>query len=133
MKERLFLDTSAIYAYINSRDPDHEKIKTLLSSFSGKLVITNYIFDEVITLVKARLGHATAVRVGTILLNSPQIERAWITQADEAAAWDLFVDRDDKGYSFTDCTSFAVMRRLKIKKSLAFDEHFRQEGFGGQG
>lgn len=130
MKERLFFDTSAIYAYINLKDPDHKKVKTVIDSFKGSLVITNYVFDEIVTLVTARLGHKIAVHVGNILRNSPQIEQVWISQNDEKDAWRLFTERDDKGYSLTDCTSFVIMRRLKIGKALALDEHFRQEGFG---
>ena len=33
-------------------------------------------------------------------------------------------------YHFTDCTSFALMRRLRIDMALALDEDFRAEGFG---
>lgn len=129
MRETLFVDTSAIYAYVNRKDPDHEMVKNRLASFRGRLVITNYIFDEVITLVSARLGHGTALKVGNILLNSPQFERVWVTPGDEREAWLLFSARRDKGYSFTDCVSFVIMRRLKMGNCLALDIHFRQEGY----
>lgn len=128
-RERVFLDTSALYAYINAKDPDHKKIKKFLNGFKGEVVITNYIFDEIVTLVLARLGHDKAVLVGDILNKSPQVERMWVTQSDEKNAWAIFVSRKDKGYSFTDCISFVVMKRLKISKCLALDSHFKQEGF----
>ncbi len=130
MRERIFFDTSAIYAYINRKDPDHEKVKSRLASIKSKLVVTNYVFDEVITLASARLGHEMAVRIGEILRNSPQIETVWVTASDERDAWKLFIARKDKEYSFTDCTSFVVMRRLGVAKCLALDNHFTQEGFG---
>jgi len=44
-------------------------------------------------------------------------------------AWSLFERRPDKAYSFTDCTSFIVMRRLKLGIAAALDNHFLQEGF----
>lgn len=129
MNENLFIDTSALYALINRRDKDHKKIKDFLSNFKGRIFFTNYIFDEIITLVVGRLGHDKAVEVGKTLQVSSQIEKIWVTSADERLAWELFIARGDKSYSFTDCTSFIVMKRLKITQYLAFDDHFRQEGF----
>jgi predicted nucleic acid-binding protein len=32
-------------------------------------------------------------------------------------------------YSCTDCTSFGVMRELRLKQALTSDRHFRQMGF----
>lgn len=125
----VFFDTSAIYAYINTKDPFHERIKNFVEIFDGKLIITNYIFDEIITLVNSRLGHKLAVLVGNTLLNSLQIENIWITQKNEKESWILFTERKDKNYSFTDCVSFVVMKELDIKEYLACDDDFRREGF----
>lgn len=128
--ERVFVDTSALYAFINAKDPDHRRMETFLGNFKGNLYITNYIFDEIVTLVLARVGHEKAVYVGNTLQRSPQIEKVWITPSDEKQAWELFILRKDKSYSFTDCTSFVVMKRLNVRKCLALDGHFKQEGFG---
>ncbi|MEQ8189459.1 MAG: PIN domain-containing protein [Candidatus Eremiobacterota bacterium] len=129
MIERVFFDTGAIYAYMNIKDHNHNKIKSFIDGIKGKLVITNYIFDEIITLIMSRTGHKIAVKAGNLLLNSSQIYQYWINQNDEKDGWKLFLDRDDKEYSFTDCISFVVMRKLNIKKCLTTDKHFRQEGF----
>lgn len=127
--KKIFFDTSAIYAYINSKDPRHTAVRMVVHNQQTRLVITNYIFDEIITLVKARLGHKLSMSVGNILINAPEIERIFISQPEELEAWRLFSDRADKHYSFTDCTSFVIMKRLNITSALALDEHFRQEGF----
>lgn len=34
----------------------------------------------------------------------------------------------DKGYSFTDCASFVVMKELGLGVALTTDRHFRQMG-----
>jgi hypothetical protein len=52
-----------------------------------------------------------------------------ITEALEDQAWEVFARYDDKDFSFTDCTSFAVMQQLGITTTFAFDEHFEQFGF----
>jgi predicted nucleic acid-binding protein len=42
-------------------------------------------------------------------------------------AWKVFEQFNrDKQWSFTDCTSYAVMRQLAIGEAFAFDHHFEQ-------
>ena len=43
--------------------------------------------------------------------------------------WKLFKKLNGRGISMVDCTSFTVMKRLKIKKVFAFDEDFKKAGF----
>ena len=127
--ERIFVDTGAWYAYINASDPDHPNVRAFLQSFAGRLITSNYIFDETVTLVLARLGHQRAVKVGSVLLDPGAVELIRVSAADERSAWRLFQSRPDKTYSFTDCTSFAFMQRLNLHEALTLDEHFAQEGF----
>jgi hypothetical protein len=128
-RESIFVDTGAWFAYINARDPDHQRVREFFDSYPGHLVTSSYVFDETVTLTLARLGHQTAVTVGKTLLDTASVELVHITPADEKAAWRLFEERPDKLYSFTDCTSFVVMRRLKMETAAALDRHFSQEGF----
>ena len=45
-------------------------------------------------------------------------------------AWDAFqMYNVDKTWSFTDCTSFAVMKNMGLTEVFAFDHHFEQMGF----
>jgi uncharacterized protein len=47
----------------------------------------------------------------------------------EAEAWDWLRAHDERSYSFVDATSFALMRKLRIREALAFDGHFAAAGF----
>lgn len=127
--EKLFVDTGAWYAYINREDPDHLPVKRHLAKFKGKAITSNYVFAETITLVRYRLGHEMAVQVGKILREARDVKVVWLTPADEEQAWQLFTQRNDKRYSLTDCSSFALMRRLKIDYCLTTDKNFAQERF----
>ena len=127
--ERLFVDTSAWFAYANRKDPDRTAVRTAIRDFEGRLATSNFIFDETISLCRHRLGHDAARRVGSVLLDAGTIDLIRITPGDEQAAWTLFCRRGDQRYSFTDCTSFELMRRLRITTALALDDDFHAEGF----
>lgn len=126
--ERLFVDTSAWFAYANRKDPDHTPVRKVFKSFDGRLATSNFVFDETVSLCLYRLGHSVAQTVGSVLLASDVVDLIRVTPEDEQAAWTLFCRRPDQRYSFTDCTSFALMRRLQIDTALALDNDFRIEG-----
>ncbi len=129
MTDLLFVDTSAWFALINRRDPDHREVSKTLESSRGRLITSNYVFDETVTLCRHRLGHDAAVRVGDQLRGGAVADLVRASADDEGAAWDLFRRRNDKDYSFTDCVSFAMMRRLGIERAAACDDDFKREGF----
>jgi predicted nucleic acid-binding protein len=126
---RVFVDTSAWFAFVNRDDPDHGAVRNLLESAPGMLVTSNYVFDETVTLCMHRLGHDAAVRVGDVLLDDAVVDLIRATPADEAEGWKLFRGREDKRYSFTDCVSFVMMKRLRIASAAALDDDFHREGF----
>jgi uncharacterized protein len=126
---RLFVDTSAWFAFANRDDPEHKGVAALLGKPRGRLITSNFIFDETVTLCQHRLGHLVAEKVGSALLDNARVDLLRITPEDENAAWELFCKRPDHAYSFTDCTSFVIMRRLGIKTAAALDDDFASEGF----
>jgi uncharacterized protein len=92
------------------------------------LVTTDYVVDETLTLFKSRGNYARAVFLGRRLFAGTLAQLIWIDQSDVEAAWRIFEQFRDKEWSFTDCVSYAVIDRLKIKQAFAFDEHFAQFG-----
>ncbi len=51
-----------------------------------------------------------------------------VSDADERCAREILARYDDKQFSLTDATSFAVIDRLSIPRTLTFDDDFRQYG-----
>ena len=129
MSPLLFVDTSVWYAFMNRGDASRPAAREVIRSFEGRLVTSNFVFDEAVTLCRQRLGHAVARQFGDALLSGDIVDLLRATPEDEAAAWDLFSHRPDQPYSFTDCISFAMMRRLHIRRAATFDNDFRREGF----
>ncbi|MFW6111111.1 MAG: type II toxin-antitoxin system VapC family toxin [Thermoproteota archaeon] len=47
----------------------------------------------------------------------------------EEKAWEIFKKYQDKDFSFTDCTTFAMMEEEALSTAFTFDPHFQQYGF----
>ena len=127
--ERLFVDTGAWFSYLNAVDPDHGAIVPVLEEWERRLVTTDYVFDELVTVCRYRVGHSAACVAGSALRGMGITLLVEVQPADREQAWEQFRREEDKAYSFTDCTSFAVMRRLGLTAAAAVDEHFRRAGF----
>jgi len=65
----------------------------------------------------------------TLLIDPDTVDLVRVTVDDDLSAWTLFCNRDDHRFSFTDCTSFVVMRRIGLSTALALNDDFRAEGF----
>lgn len=127
--ERLFVDTSAWYALVNAKAARHKQVKKAMAEWEGRLCTTDYIFDEIVTLIRYRVGHAPAVEVGGALQDGSTCLLVPVESQDIRDAWDQFVRESDQRNSFTDCTSFAVMRRLGLTTAAALDDDFVRAGF----
>lgn len=124
---RVLVDTSAVFALLDRSDKWHEAAKTTLISLNTRRVeplLTNFIVAECHALALSRIG--AEVARNWLLRNVWPVER--VSADDEAQAVDIISQYTDKTYSYTDATSFAVMKRLGIRKAFAFDPHFRQYG-----
>lgn len=126
--KRVFVDTSAWYALADRKDPDHASVARVLGRWSGRLVTSNFVLDESVTLIRYRLGLAAARTFGETLLDGSAARLVSITRADERRAWEIFTGFRDQSFSYTDCTSFAAMERLKLEAAVALDQDFRAFG-----
>jgi predicted nucleic acid-binding protein len=126
--KRIFVDTGAWYALVDAKDPDHARVVPCFQDFQGRLVTSNFVVDEVLTLTRYRLGWSVAHRLGTQLRSGRLSRLERVSQRDEEAAWSIFSRYDDKAFSFTDCTSFALVQRLELPVCLAIDADFRSFG-----
>ena len=126
----VFLDTSAHYGLADPRDDNHataSAISRRLITERWRLLTTNFILAETHALLLVRRGRTIAWRT------LEEIDRSTITivrvsPADERRAREIIANYDDKNFSLTDATSFAVMERLGITQAFTFDHHFSQYG-----
>ncbi|MBN1993140.1 MAG: type II toxin-antitoxin system VapC family toxin [Anaerolineae bacterium] len=123
-------DTSGLYALVDRKDPHHAEAVAFLKTYAavGSLLVSNHIFDEAMTTVKARLGMQVALQLGIRLRNSRFVEMVVFSTAEEQETWRIFSRYTDKGWSYTDCACLALAQQRNIQQAFSFDHHFRQMG-----
>jgi len=129
---RLFADTGAWCALYDRSDIHHARTSAFLKELKrqkAQLITSDYVLDESLTLLRFRAGHKEAVDLGKWVLQSLLVKVINVDEKTWQAAWEMFVRYDDKAFSFTDCTSFAIMRQLGLMNAFAFDHNFEQAGF----
>lgn len=128
--KEVFVDTSGFYAVMDADDPNHGNARDLFETSQTApwlLVTTNYVIHETWALTQGRLGwDALDVwrdRVAGLC------EIVWITETVHMLGEARCRQARARRLSLTDCISFEVMRRRGIATAIAWDEHFRREGF----
>lgn len=128
----LFVDTAGWVACADASDSAGAACRDARDAAleSGQLLVTtDFVVDETLTLLRLRLSLGIAEAWWRQIEGSQRVrlERVDDTRFDRAR--ELFFRYRDKAFSFTDCSSFAVMRELRLTKVLTTDRHFRQMGF----
>src|ERR1700756_4274383 len=111
----VFIDTSYLLALELANDQNHQVAvqhwrRVVLSL--PPLVITSYVFDEVVTFFNSRGYHAKAVQIGNNLLHSPSIQLIHVDPILFYEGWAYLEHHQDKDYLLTDCISFILMQKL---------------------
>lgn len=132
----IFADSSAYIAYYNKRDKNHNKAVSLVKKIRnrefGPVIIytSDYVFDEVVTTVLLLTKNKDlAIKIGESIKASKITKIIKVDEEIFPKAWEIFKKHRDKFWSFTDCTSFAIMEKMNIKTAFTFDKHYIQAGF----
>lgn len=133
---KIFIDTSAWVALENKRDIHYKEAITFRDEIKNKryrLFTSNFVLDETYTLCFANLGYEKTIECARRIRNLRDkglLHVIYVTEDIEESAWLIFERfNKDKFWSFTDCTSNAIMQMLGIKESFSFDRDFEQMGF----
>ena len=123
----ILLDSSFLVAYVLDKDNHHDKSLALMEKIRrgqfGIAYITDYIFDEVVTVTMAKSNDISkAIEVGTYLKDSMAILKLEEENIDNA--WNIFKAQTKGILSFTDCTNLSEMKAKGIENLATFDRGF---------
>ncbi len=128
----VFMDTMGWYSLLDRRDAWHVRSQALMREFGRRkvpLVTTDYVVDETATLLMVRGASLALDAFFKVVNDSAALTLTMIDKSRFLEAGSYFLKYRDQGYSFTDVTSFLVMRELQIPEAFTHDEHFERAGF----
>jgi PIN domain len=86
----VFVDTGAWFARFVTTDSDHPAATAWLERNSEPLITTDYVIDELLTLLKIRKEYQRALEVGPELFRGEVCALVWVSPAVVAEAWQVF-------------------------------------------
>ena len=129
----IFVDSSAWYALLADRDVHRPEAEGFFAEVGrgrfGAPLTTDYVLNEVFTLLRLRWGIEPVRRLADLLRRSPTVRRLRISEAAFEASLALMLSHTDKRWSFTDCTSFVTMREAGVSHAFTLDHNFAEAGF----
>lgn len=128
--EKIFVDTSALYALISTHDQNLMPAVTTWEDAlqHGDVLFTNnYVLVECFALIQNRLGIEFARALQTNIVPFLQVD--WVSEQQHISIVNDVLTANRRNLTLVDCSCFESMRRLGIEKVFSFDEHFREQGF----
>ena len=128
----ILIDTGAFLARYIAQDQFHAQSLRLwdrLEKRGGRFFTSNFILNETLTLLARRVGYEFAAEKAQIFFSSTALSILRPSEEEESMAIHFFRKYADQEVSFTDCLSFALMRRKNIEEVFSFDRHFEIAGF----
>ncbi|MGQ0825017.1 MAG: type II toxin-antitoxin system VapC family toxin [Actinomycetota bacterium] len=124
-----YVDTSFWIGLRYRRDNRHGGARAIWESGPGPLVTSDLVVGETWTFLRRRTGHREAMQFYRAVRQLPLLTVRDIDADVIADAWRWLARHDERAYSFVDATSFALMRRLRLREALSFDGDFAAAGF----
>ena len=121
----IIVDTSALVAFFVQSEKHHPAARRYAAQHpTARWIILETVFDEFVTWVRVKVSISSSIQVGCILREEHLYVN--ISDADDAATWEVFCRYDDKLWSYTDCSILVMARRLGVSEVFTLDEHIRQ-------
>jgi predicted nucleic acid-binding protein len=128
----IYVDTGPFLARFVEQDQHHAaalRAWTEIERHSQRCITSNFVVNETMTLLARRASYDFAAERGRRLYGSKVFEILRPDRDDEIAALETFTKLADQRVSFTDCVSFALMKRHRLRRAFTFDRHFAAAGF----
>jgi predicted nucleic acid-binding protein len=130
--ETVFVDSGAWIALALSRDPLHVRAREhweLLHEAGTRLFTSVPVVIETFTFLDRNANRDVALAWKDAIYQPGTVEILPCELRDLEQSWAYFRRKDLHKLSAVDATSFAIMKRWRIRIAYVFDHHFAAVGF----
>ena len=130
--ESVFIDSGAWIALALVRDPLHSAAREqwdILQGAGARLHTSVPVVIETFTFLDRNANRDVALTWKNAVGKPGAVRVLPCELGDLEQAWDYFRRADLHKLSAVDATSFAIMKRVRIRVAFAFDHHFATVGF----
>lgn len=130
--EAVFVDTGAWIALALSRDPLHVQARDqwdVLQGAGARLHTSIPVVIETFTFLDRNANLHVALTWKEAIYKPGTVNILPCQRRDLDQSWEYFRRRDLHKLSAVDATSFAIMKRERIRLAYSFDHHFAIVGF----
>jgi predicted nucleic acid-binding protein len=130
--EAVFVDSGAWIALALTRDPLHSRAREqwdVLRGAGARLHTSIPVVIETFTFLDRNASRDVALAWREGIDRGGNIRILPCDLRDLEQSWDYFRRADLHKLSAVDATSFAIMKRTRIRLAYAFDHHFAAVGF----
>lgn len=130
--EAVFVDSGAWIALALSRDPLHAEAREqweLLQGAGAKLHTSVPVVIETFTFLDRNANRDVALSWRASIYRRGTVAILPCDLRDLDQSWEYFRRADLHKLSAVDATSFAIMKRARIRLAYTFDHHFAVVGF----
>lgn len=130
--EAVFIDSGAWIALALSRDPLHGQARVqwdVLRGAGAKLHTSIPVVIETFTFLERNANRDVALTWKDSVYKLRAMKILPCELRDLEQSWAYFRRRDLYKLSAVDATSFAIMKRARIRIAFAFDHHFAVAGY----
>jgi predicted nucleic acid-binding protein len=125
----VFADAFYFVALLNRGDQHHVRVTAAARQLRDKLITTEWILMELADALAESGSRRLVPPFIRDLSQDPSVQIIPVSTALFRRGLRLYEERQDKGWTLTDCTSFVVMRDENVTDALTGDHHFKQAGF----
>ena len=132
VQKMIFIDTGSLIARYIVNDQYHKnamKKWERIEKKKYKMCTSNFVLNETFTLLGRWVGYEFAAEKANLIYKTKVFQIYRPDEEEDIASLNIFRKYADQKISFTDCVSFMLMKKYKVKSAFTFDKHFHIAGF----